>query len=259
MKLTQTTGTILGIVAVVVLAVAFWTMALGPKRDEVKTLDAEVERLEASLAQHESEVAEGEDARAEFAGNYRELVVLGKAVPGDDDTASLLVQLNRIAAGAGVDFNIFILSGEGGEEEAPPPEPAPAEAGAEAAPAALSPTEAIASTMPLGAQIGPAGLAVMPYELTFEGEFFEIADFIKGLDSLVETENAKVAVTGRLLTINGFALKADDDLGFPHLTANFVVSTYLTPPEEGVTGGATPTSPPAAAAAPVATTTGGAP
>ena len=62
--------------------------------------------------------------------------------------------------------------------------------------------------MPLGATVGPAGLAVMPYTLTFGGSFFQIADFIKGLDSLVETKNEEVAVDGRLFTVNGFSLQA---------------------------------------------------
>ena len=71
-----------------------------------------------------------------------------------------------------------------------------------------------ASTLPLGAAIGPAGLAVMPYELTFTGDFFRVADFIEGLDSLVETTNAKVGVDGRLITIDGFSLDADSSWAF---------------------------------------------
>ena len=31
---------------------------------------------------------------------------------------------------------------------------------------------------PLGASVGPAGLATMPYEVTFKGDFFAIADFL---------------------------------------------------------------------------------
>jgi hypothetical protein len=96
----------------------------------------------------------------------------------------------------------------------------------------------------------------MPYTLTFDGEFFEIADFIKGLDALVKTTNEKVAVDGRLITIDSFSLSPDPAGGFPALQASFTVTTYLTPPDQGVTAGATPASP--AGAAPVATTTGGA-
>ena len=63
----------------------------------------------------------------------------------------------------------------------------------------------------------------MPYTLTFDGDFFQVADFIKGLDSLVKTENEKVAVDGRLLTVNGFSLAADaDEASFPALEATLL-------------------------------------
>jgi Tfp pilus assembly protein PilO len=258
MKLTGTNRVIAVMLAVAVLAGAFWMLALGPKREEAKKLGAEVEQLEASLAQHKAEVAEAEEARREFSLAYQQLVVLGKAVPGDDDTASLLVQLNRIAERSKVRFGDFTLSASAGEAPAPA---APAPEGSSGTPASdpISPTEAAAATMPLGASVGPAGLAVMPYTLTFDGDFFKLADFIKGLDSLVKTTNEKVAVDGRLITIDGFTLAADSDKGFPDLEATFDVTTYLTPPTQGVTGGATPGGPAPATAAPAATTIGATP
>jgi len=255
MKATSTNRLIAAMVAVAALAIAFWILALSPKREEAKELGVQVEQLEASLAQHEAEVAEAEEARDEFAVNYQQLVVLGKAVPGDDDTASLLVQLNRIADRAGVRFNDFTLISEGGGEAPEAAAPTPESGGTPSS--QVSPTEVAASTLPLGATIGPAGLAVMPYTLSFEGDFFEMADFIKGLDSLVKTENEQVSVSGRLLTISGFSLSANSNMGFPHLEATFGVTTYLTPPEEGVTAGASPAGP--ATATPVSTTTGGTP
>jgi Tfp pilus assembly protein PilO len=236
---------------VAVLAAGFWILLLSPKKDEAKKLDAQVERLESSLAQHEAEVATGEEARREFPVDYHHLVVLGKAAPNEDETASLLVQLNRIADGAGVRFQALSLEASGGEAEA---SSVPAVGGEQ-----VSPTEAAASLMPLGASVGPAGLAVMPYKLTFTGDFFTIADFIKGLDSLVKTTNEEVGVDGRLITINGFTLTEDPDVKFPALQATFSVTTYLTPPSEGTTAGASPTGPAEPEATPAATTTGGAP
>ncbi|HET8639860.1 MAG TPA: hypothetical protein VFL89_06390, partial [Solirubrobacterales bacterium] len=165
--------------------------------------------------------------------------------------ASLLVQLNRIAEHADGSFRDIKLSSTGGESSQAPP----VSSGAEPA----SPTEVAASLLPLGASVGPAGLAVMPYEITFNGNFFDVADFIGGLDSLVKTNDAKVVVDGRLLTIDGFTLKADQEKGFPFLAASFELTSYLTPPEPGVTGGATTEAPPTSAATPAATTTGGAP
>lgn len=244
---------IVALVLFVAVAVAFWMLALGPKRDEAAKLGKDVERAETSLAQHRAEVADAEAARDEFPANYRELVVLGKAAPGDDDTASLLVQVNGVAKQAKIKFSNFELSEGSGEE-----------ASGEAAAASsttgepVSPTEAAAALLPLGASIGSAGLGVMPYTLTFNGDFFQIADFIKGLDAMVKTSEEEVTVDGRLLTIDGFTLEEDSNADFPLLQATFAVTTYLTPPGEGVAGDADPESPGGVEAAPVATTTGAA-
>jgi Tfp pilus assembly protein PilO len=237
---------------VAVLAAAFWILLLSPKREEASKLDAQVTQLEGSLAQHEGEIASAEEARGEFPTDYQHLVVLGKAVPGEDETASLLVQVNHIASDAGVRFQTLSLEASGSESEASPVAPAGGET--------VSATEAAASLTPLGAAVGPAGLAVMPYKLAFTGNFFTIADFIKGLDSLVETTNEGVGVDGRLITVNGFSLAEDSEAKFPDLQANFSVTTYLTPPSEGTTAGASPIGPEEeSVATPASTTTGGTP
>lgn len=247
---------IVAMIVVVALGAAFWMVLLSPKKAEVSKLDQQVAKQEELLSVHGSEVEQGVAAETAFPTAYQQLIVLGKAAPADDDTASLLVQLNRIAADSKVRFESFLLAPAGSSE--------PATAEAEPTPEATqpgsypSPTEVAASTMPLGAGIGPAGLAVMPYTLTFKGSFFHVADFIHGLDSLVKTKNEEVEVTGRLITINGFTLTEDSGKGFPALQASFTVTTFLVPPEQGVTGGAIPTSPEPATTQ-VATTTGGAP
>lgn len=251
-QMTTTNKAIAGALALAVLAGAFWMLLLSPKREEARKLGAEVERLEASLAQHEAEVAEAEAARAEFPQEYQQLVVVGKAVPGDDDVASMLVQLNRIGERAGGSFRNISLSSAGGGGEAPAPPPAAGEG------ELASPTEVAASLLPIGASIGPAGLAVMPYEVSFDGNFFQIADFIEGLDKLVKTKEGTVTVEGRLVTIDSFSLEADGEGGFPALQASFSLTTYLTPPAAEAESGA-PGAPGSVTATPAATTTGGAP
>lgn len=248
-QLKSSNALIVAMLAIAGLAAAFWMLALSPKREEADKLGKQVAQLEASLAQHQQEAASAEEAREEFPANYRQLVVLGKAVPGDDDTASLLVEVNRIAERAKVEFRDLELTGEGGEAEAPPV----ASAGTP-----VSATEAEASLLPLGAKIGPAGLGVMPYSLVFDGSFFEVADFIKGIDAMVKAKSVGVTVEGRLVTLDGFSLVADENEGFPQLDATFAVTTYLTPPSQGVTAGATEAAP-LETAAPVATVTGGVP
>jgi Tfp pilus assembly protein PilO len=241
---------VFAILALVVLAGGFWMLLISPKKEEASKLGKRVETLEASLSQHQAEVETAEAARREFPANYGQLVVLGKAVPADAETASLLVQIQHISERSHVRFEAIELNSEGGEAAS-----APAPEGGELA----SPTEVAASTMPLGTAIGPAGLSVMPYTLQFSGSFFRVADFIHGLDKLVQTTNAKVSVDGRLVTVSSFEL-TESERGFPRLHATFSVTTYLTPPEQGLTGGATAEGPaPTATATPTASTIGGTP
>lgn len=256
LRTNRTNAIVAGVLAVVALAVAFWLLALGPKRDEAGKLGEQAEELKTSLAGHRSEVAAALAARRQFPRDYQKLVVLGKAVPRDSETASLLVQVNRISRRVGVRFDTMELEAGSGSEASGSEEAASTSSSGEGA--QVSATEAAASLLPLGAAIGPAGLAVMPYTLTFEGNFFRIADFIKGLDGLVATNKEKVSVDGRLLTIDGFSLEGNPNTGFPRLEATFSVTTYLTPPSESQVGGASPQGPGAGEATPAAATIGAA-
>jgi Tfp pilus assembly protein PilO len=244
---------VFAVLALIVLAGAFWMLLISPKREEASKLGKKVETLEASLAQHQAEAETAEAARREFPANYGQLVVLGKAVPADAETSSLLVQIQHISERSHVRFEEITLESEEGAAASAPA------AGASGGTELASPTEVAASTTPLGAAIGPAGLSVMPYTVNFSGSFFHISDFINGLDNLVKTTNAKVSVDGRLITVNSFELSEAED-GFPRLHASFSVTTYLTPPEQGLTGGATASGPaPTATATPTASTIGGTP
>ena len=248
----SSTRPIVAMLVVAALAIAFWMLALGPKREQADELGEQVTQLSSAVQTARGEVLAATEAKRSFPADYQQLVVLGQAVPSNDETASLLVELERIATGSKVKFKSIQLEGSG--EPAAATE-APATSGLPAA-ATVPPTEVTAALMPLGASIGPAGLAVMPYTLQFSGNFFQIADFIKKIDSLVHPGGAKIAVDGRLVTINGFALSADPAGGFPKLDANFSVTTYLTPPGQGATTAATlgapATAAPATGEAPIA-------
>jgi hypothetical protein len=266
--------TVLAVLPLIAVAIAFWVLLLGPKREEASELESDLTALQAQVDEQEQLAANAEAARKDFPRAYRRVVVLGKAAPEDDDTSSLLVQLNRIAQSSGVDF----VSLEAEEGAAATPAPAPttpqtpadtAEASeqqaenageGEAAPAPAAPTEASAASLPIGASIGPAGLPVMKYALNFEGGFFELADFLAGLDAMVRTTSDGVRVRGRLMTVDAFDLTpldiVDSTPSDPRLAANVTVTTYLTPAEEGVTAGASPTGPaPATEPQPASTAT----
>lgn len=253
---------IVSILAIAALAIGFWMLLLSPKREEASELSSEAGQLRVTLSEAEAKAAAAEEAKREFPKDYRQLVVLGQAAPAGDETASLLVELNRVAKASRVKFKTFLLSGsgEGGGAAAPAPAapatpPTEAPSGAVPASATVPPTEVAASVMPLGASVGPAGLAVMPYTLTFSGDFFHVADFIKQIDSLVDTSGGEVTVDGRLVTLDGFALNTAEDSNSTELNATFAVTTYLTPPSQGVTAGATPTEPAPVSGAPASSAT----
>ncbi len=231
--MSQSTKTALACVVVIVIGGAFWLLLLAPKRDKAAELGEQTTALRTNVATEEQRVAAGLAAKRDFPGDYRQLVVLGKAVPAEAATPSLLVQLNGVSAKAETEFQSIAL-GSGGEG-------ASTSAGA---------TEGAAALLPLGASVGPAGFAAMPYTLDFEGGFFDIADFIEGLDSLVETKDGLVDAHGRLVTIDGFNLTPQsgeggesDAASSDSLAANFSVTTYVTPPGQGLTAGATESGP----------------
>lgn len=246
---------IASIIVVVGLAIAFWILAIAPKREAADRLGQEAQQLTSSVESARSEVAVATAAKQAFPADYRQLVVLGQAAPAGDETASLLVELEGIAAAAGVEFKSIQLSSSSGESavEAPVPAAVPEESsagssGAVQAAATISPTELAASLLPLGASIGPAGLYVMPYTLEFSGGFFQITRFISRVDDLVRTSNESIAVDGRLITIGGFSLdtETEDEEGEGsggELSATLSVTTFLSPPGQGVTAGATPSAP----------------
>jgi len=262
---------------------------LAPKRQEASALKEDVDQLHSQLAEEQQAVAAGQQAKRSFPGDYRKLVVLGKAIPVDGDQASLLVQIQRLADQSGVSFQSINLSGTTGSaasaSSTPPPTSSPSDGSstpaastssdasttssdASTSTSSTTPTaeptatasEASAATLPIGASIGPAGLPVMPYDLTFTGDYFQIADFMKRVNGLVHLRHGAIEVTGRLVTVDAFTLAPvqSESQGLtpvPTLSAELSVTTYLTPAEQGLTAGATPTGPAPSTATPASTTT----
>jgi hypothetical protein len=239
--------TILIGVAGLALVAAFWFLILSPKRQEASDLQTQVAGLQVQVAEAEQAAATGQQAKADFSSNYRKLLTLGKAVPVDADTPSLLAQLQTLSVRSGVDFRSITLGAASGG-----PAAAPAVPTAPTTTATATASEAAAALLPIGAAVGPAGLPVMPYELTFDGGFFQIADFFGRVDGMVDSHGDKTSVNGRLLTIDGFDF-APGAAGLPSLTATVNATSYLTPVDQGITAGATPAGPAPGTATPATT------
>jgi hypothetical protein len=243
---------LIGLVVLGLLA-CFWFMLLSPKRDRAAELEQEATDLQADVTQQEQVAAAAEQAQGDYAQNYERLIVLGKAAPADGDTPSFLAQLTGLSEKSGTAFESLTLSDDASAAPTPAAEQtttdqnaAAAESAAEettepAAAAPVVPTEASAATLPLGATIGPAGLGVMPYSLRFTGDFFEVADLLQSLDSLVGAGGRATSVDGRLVTVNGFTMAPAGESR--ELAVDLLITTYVLPDSQGLTAGATPAAP----------------
>ncbi len=238
-------------VPLVALALAFIFLVISPKRNEISQLDEQVTSLQTTIDADEAQIAAAKEARARFPKDYARLVKLGRAVPEDGDQATFVYDISELGRRNNLIFQDFeVIPGTTGDQAPSTPVPAPTDpaapadpeaATAEAAPALA--TETAAALLPIGATVGPAGLPVMPYNVTFRGSFFDMADFLGALDSTVLTKGPSPEVSGRLMTIDSFVFAADPAKGFPKIQSNLALTTFITAPNEGLAAGATPAGP----------------
>ena len=268
--------TVLVVVVVLVAIVGSWLLVIQPKRSEAGKLASQINSAQAQLSSARSTLAQNEAARSEFATNYAELVRLGEAVPADDNVPSLVYELQSAASAAHVNFEDVVLqAGAAGSASPAPSTPSSSSSStsangssaakpssstastsssstastSSATPSTSSPssaTPATASTsssgLPPGAAVGPAGFPTENFTLTFQGNFFRLADLLRRLETFVNVNNSHVAVSGRLITLNAISLGAAPS-GFPQMDTTISATTYLVPASQGLLNGATPSSP----------------
>ena len=134
-----------------------------------------------------------------------DLFRLTKAMPESTDMASVILELNSVAESAGLDF--------------------------------LSITP--------GAPVADAGgYQAVAIKLTFEGNYYDLTDFLFRLRNLVIVRDGKLEAAGRLFTLDALDMHEGTE-GFPQVQTGLSVSAYTFAP------GAAPA---AAAATPPATT-----
>lgn len=253
--------TILIALVIVGMFAAFWFLALAPKREEASELGDKITQLNGEVSTQQQAAEAARQAQDGYESNFSSLVVLGKAAPADGDTPSLLRQVVDVSEDSKTTFGSLALGAAPEEEPVPAAETTTdqneeaAAEGEEAAPATTvttaPATEAAAASLPIGATVGSAGLGRLAYDMTFQGDFFQVADLFKGIDDLVESEKASVDVSGRLITINRFSMTKEE--ADSPLAVELSISSYVLPSSQGLTAGATSTMPPSSvpAAAPV--------
>ena len=220
---------------------AFWMLVLSPKRKEATDLNGQIATVQQRLQTAQSNAAAAQGAKDRYDTDYATVARLGKAVPVEDDVPSLVYQLESTAHDHHVDFRKIDINSSGGAGAPVATTPATAAASVNGTTPASS-TSAVPSALPPGAIVGSAGFPTMPFTFDFQGSFFDMQHFLHSIDGLTKVQGKTIQVKGRLLTVDGFDLKAGPK-GFPDVDATIAATAYLLPADEGLTAGATPTGP----------------
>jgi Tfp pilus assembly protein PilO len=194
-----------------VVGIALVIVAVSAYMLLIRPKAAESARLSDEIAQLEQEVAAAETAaRPKQPGStikVADLFRLAKAMPDEDDMPGIILELNSVASAAGVDFR------------------------------SISPQTSVAKE----------GYTALPISLTFEGNYFDLTDFLFRLRNLVIVRDGKLQASGRLFTLDSLDMHQGRN-GFPQIEAVLVISAY-------VYGGSAGTTTPVAATTGASTTT----
>jgi len=130
---------------------------------------------------------------------------LAKAMPDKTDMPDVLLELSQLARDTGISFETIA------------PEPA----------------------------VGIGSYSVVPISVTFNGNFYDLADFLYRLRSLVTVNAGRLDATGRLFEVDTLSFN-EGPAKFPQIQASLVIDAFVY--------AAAPAAPPTPAA-PAATTT----
>ena len=250
------TRMIAAVLAVVALMAGFWFLLLAPKRTEISAAKDKVVQAETRRDAAVAAAGQADQARAGYQKDYATVARLGKAVPADDDVASLIYQLETIARANKIDFRAVKLTGAAAAAPAAPAA-APADPAAPAdgekkdgegdpTAASTAPVAPVVAQPPPGAVVGTAGLLTVPFTFTFDGDYLKLQRLLKTINGLAKSKRDQLTVRGRLLTVDGFSLAAGPE-GFPKLKALVSATAYIVP-EADAAGAATPQTPAGATA-----------
>lgn len=158
----------LGIVLIVLLLVGAlgYFVLVRPKQAESRELDSQLSDLQTEIVvQTAAAAAAGPAIRA------ADLFRLAKAMPDRADMPGVLLELNGVAADAGIVFKSII-----------PGTPVPA-----------------------------TGYQVLPVELQFEGDFYALSDFLFRLRNLVQVRRGGLDARGRLFAVESLAFAEGEE------------------------------------------------
>jgi hypothetical protein len=170
----------------------------------VRPKRAEAGRLAEQVELLEADVAAARAAaapsRPEAKLNVADLFELTKAMPDRPDMPGIILELNAIAEAVGVEF------------------------------VQISPELVVARQ----------GYRILPIRFIFEGNYFELNDFLFRVRNLVAVRNGRLFASGRFFTLD-FLRMGKGPGGFPEIESELLLSAYVYDPDSTAVGGALPT------------------
>jgi Tfp pilus assembly protein PilO len=183
----QSLQVVLVVIALVAVAAAGYLFVIGPKRSQAADLGRRLEATELQIAAARARAGTARPATPVLPGvDAAELFRLTKAMPDSADMADVVLALDRIAADTGI---------------------------------------ALESIAP-GAPAEGDGYRTLPITLSFEGNFYNLSDFLFRLRTLVAVRDGKLTANGRLFNVQTITFGAGQ-AGFPQLAATVTVNAYV--------------------------------
>jgi Tfp pilus assembly protein PilO len=151
---------------------------------------AEAGRLDEQIAEMQMKVSAAQLAsrpqQQASAIKVADVFEVTKAMPDTDDMPGIILDLNSVAEATGIKF------------------------------VSIQPSAATPKT----------GYTAIGITLTFEGNYFDLTDFLFRLRNLVTVRDGRLSSSGRLFTLDTLSMK-ESETGFPNISANLTVSAYV--------------------------------
>ena len=186
--------------ALVVYAAAFWFLLVGPKRSEAGALRDEVAQTRVAVEAARAAAAAATNTEDTQPIAVADIFRLATAMPAVPDMAGILLELSRIAEETGIEFE------------------------------SITPGEAVVS----------GTFQKVPISLAFDGNFYELSDFLFRLRTLVSVRGGELRASGRLFAVETISFEESPN-GFPEIAAGLTVDAYVYGTEVAA-GAATPTT-----------------
>ena len=189
---------------VVVFLVAWWFLIIGPRKDETAQKEKDYEVAKQSYDQNRGRVQRIDEERSAARQATADLLKLSKLIPADSQVPSMIIELQSTANDAGIKFLKIV------------------------------PNTAVAGT---------EGGTIVPFELNFQGQYYDVNDFLYRVENFARMEGNDISVGGRLISIVSLEMSEPNMGEFPDVLVKLGANAYMTSPAPAsrATGKATDT------------------